>query len=133
MSFLVQFVVAVLRALLPALLTRAQPTAEDARRRPELRARLRARVRATWGSKASAVLLAAALLLGPLLAGCGARTVYIPPGEPVRLRETVYGAKVWVVGEDGKPVAGRVDLREGWYVLPDYDPDEDRTVAPAAP
>ena len=53
-----------------------------------------------------------------LLAGCGARTVYVPAGEPVRLRETIPRAKVWVLGADGEPVAGRMDLPEGWYCLP---------------
>ena len=51
-------------------------------------------------------------------AGCGTRTVYVAPGEPVRLRETVRDAKVWVLDEHGEPVAGRMDLPEGWYALP---------------
>lgn len=54
--------------------------------------------------------------------GCGARTVYVPPGEPVRLRETIPDAKVWVAGADGEPVAGEMDLPEGWYCLPDSSP-----------
>jgi len=53
-----------------------------------------------------------------LLAGCGLRTVYVPHGTPVRLRETVEDVKVWVKDADGKPVAGRMDLLEGWYCLP---------------
>ena len=61
------------------------------------------------------VFLAGALLLP----GCGTRTVYVPPGEPVRLRMTVKRAKVWVFDADGKPAAGVMDLPEGWYVLPD--------------
>ena len=40
------------------------------------------------------------------------------PGEPVRLRETIHDAKAWVMGADGKPVAGVTDLPDGWYVLP---------------
>ena len=39
-------------------------------------------------------------------------------GEPVRLRETVRDAKVWVPGQDGRPVKGTMDLPEGWYCLP---------------
>ena len=39
-------------------------------------------------------------------------------GEPVRLRETIRDAKVWVMGSDGQPVAGRMDLPEGWFALP---------------
>ena len=52
-----------------------------------------------------------------LLAGC-TRTVYVPHGTPVRLRETVKDVKVWVKDADGEPVAGRMDLYEGWFVLP---------------
>ena len=44
---------------------------------------------------------------------------YIPHGTPVRLRETVEDVKVWVKDADGGPVAGKMDLPEGWYVLPD--------------
>jgi hypothetical protein len=53
-----------------------------------------------------------------LLAGCGARTIYVPHGTPVRLRETVEDVEVWVRDADGEPVAGRMDLPEGWYALP---------------
>ena len=52
-----------------------------------------------------------------LLAGC-TRTVYVPHGTPVRLRETVKDVKVWVKDADGQPVAGRMDIYEGWYALP---------------
>jgi len=58
-----------------------------------------------------------------LLTGCGGgapftRTIYVPDGTPVRLRETVKDAKVWGKDADGKPVAGKMDLPEGWYALP---------------
>ena len=52
-----------------------------------------------------------------LLAGCG-RTVYVPHGAPVRLRETVKDAKVWVKEPDGRVTGGQMDLPEGWYALP---------------
>jgi hypothetical protein len=52
-----------------------------------------------------------------LLAGC-TRTIYLPHGTPVRLRETVKDVKVWVKDADGQPVAGRMTLYEGWYALP---------------
>ena len=52
-----------------------------------------------------------------LLAGC-TRTIYVPHGTPVRLRETVKDVKVWVKDADGQPVAGQMDLYEGWYALP---------------
>ena len=53
-----------------------------------------------------------------LLTGC-VRTIYVPHGTPVRLRETVKDAKVWVKDADGQAVEGRMDLPEGWYALPD--------------
>lgn len=57
-----------------------------------------------------------------LLTGC-VRTIYVPDGTPVRLRETVKDAKVWVKDAAGQAVEGRMDLPEGWYALPD-DGDE---------
>ena len=53
-----------------------------------------------------------------LLAGC-VRTVYVPHGAPVRLRETVKDAKVWVKDADGQAVEGRMELPGGWDALPD--------------
>ena len=61
-------------------------------------------------------LMAALVVLA--VVGCAARVVYVPFGEPVRLRETIRQAKVWVVDDQGKPVAGTLDLPEGWYALP---------------
>ena len=55
-----------------------------------------------------------------LLAGC-TRTIYVPHGTPVRLRETVKDVKVWVKDADGQRVAGRMDIYEGWYALPSED------------
>ena len=52
-----------------------------------------------------------------LLTGC-VRTIYVPHGTPVRLRETVKDVKVWVKDSGGEPVAGKMDLPEGWYALP---------------
>ena len=52
-----------------------------------------------------------------LLTGC-VRTIYVPHGTPVRLRETVKDVKVWVKDSSGEPVAGRMDLYEGWFALP---------------
>ena len=57
-----------------------------------------------------------------LLTGC-VRTIYVPHGTPVRLRETVKDAKVWVKDGDGQSVEGRMDLPEGWYALPDDGED----------
>jgi len=53
------------------------------------------------------------------LPGCGTRVILIPPGEPVRLRETIRDAPVWVRDAEGEEVAGVMDLPAGWYCLPD--------------
>lgn len=47
------------------------------------------------------------------------RTVYVPDGKAVRLRERIEGARIWALDTNGEPVPGRMDLPEGWYVLPD--------------
>lgn len=60
------------------------------------------------------------MILG-LFAGCSMRTVYIPTGDPVRLRETIPNAKVWVMDASGTPIKTTMDLPEGWYCLPDGD------------
>ncbi len=115
MTFWVELIISVLRILFPAVITEATPRQEDARPQPELRRGLQNRIRRTWGNPA--VRLLPLLLCAGLLCGC-ARTIYIPHGEPVRLRETVKDVKVWVMGADGQAVAGVMDLPEGWYALP---------------
>ena len=116
MKWLAHLIAALLRATLPFLFKEvkdaARDSAEDTSRTPELRNRLRKKVRDRWKSR---LLFPIAILLIP---GCGVRTIYVPHGEPVRLRETVKDAKVWVLDADGKPVAGKMDLPEGWYALP---------------
>jgi len=112
MQWMIAILTAVLQVLVPWAAKRSQPTAEDAAPQDELRKRLRDKIRKTW--KVPLLLLAAMLLVS----GCGARTVYVPGGDPVRLRETVRGVKVWVMGADGQPVAGKMDIPEGWYALP---------------
>ena len=108
MKILVTIIVELLRLLLPALFESAKPTAQDSASQPELKKRLRAKVRQTW---------VVVILCAVFLTGCGMKTVYVPEGEPVRLRETIRGAKVWVKDQQGNTVAGRVDLMEGWYCL----------------
>jgi hypothetical protein len=52
------------------------------------------------------------------------RTIYVPDGKAVRLRQTIPNAKVWVMDANGKPVAGTMDLPEGWWCL--ADPGEEK-------
>ena len=116
MNAIITFLVALLRALIPALVQASKDTAEEGSRAPEVRDRLRKRVRETWGKAARIGVLALCLVS---LSGCFTRTIYVPDGTPVRLRETIRKAKVWVLDKDGNPVAGELDLPEGWYCLPD--------------
>ena len=56
------------------------------------------------------------------LTGCGltgTRVVYVPSGEPVRLRKTIKGAAILAADKNGVEVPGVMDLPEGWYCLPD--------------
>lgn len=55
--------------------------------------------------------------------GCFTRTVYVPDGKAVRLRESVK-AKVWVLDSEGMPVPGEMTLPEGWWALPDPGQEE---------
>ena len=52
-----------------------------------------------------------------LLSGCAqfTRTIYVPEGDAVKLRETIEGVKVWVKPANQEPVAGNLTLFEGWY------------------
>jgi hypothetical protein len=103
MELLAKLIVEVLKLLIPALFTR---TAEDAQPQPELRNKLNNTIKATW-----------CIFFCLLFIGC-TRTIYVPHGEPVRLRETITNAKVWVKDSDGNTIAGVLDLHEGWYCLP---------------
>lgn len=47
------------------------------------------------------------------------RTIYVPDGAPVRLRQDVNAVQVWVQDAKGKWVPGVLDLKEGWYCLSD--------------
>jgi len=114
-SWLAAIVAGIVQALVAILAKRSQHTAEDGAKRPQLRDQLRSEVRRKWVGKTLPVV---AFLVVLLLPGCGARTIYVPSGEPVRLRETVRSAKVWVLDEKGQPVAGVMDLPEGWFCLP---------------
>lgn len=61
-----------------------------------------------------------------LAAGCTTKTVYVPDGKAVQLRQRVKNCKVWVWDKDGKRVAGKMTLPEGWYALP-FEAEEGTT------
>ena len=105
-----QIIIGIVLGLL-ALYVKAQadaPSSIDQPRRPALRERLRRRIRdAGW------------CLALAMLAGCTTPAVYIPAGEPVRLAETIRGAKVEVMLPSGAPAIRTMDIPAGWFALPD--------------
>ncbi|MCL1999975.1 MAG: hypothetical protein FWG74_00955 [Planctomycetes bacterium] len=128
---------ALFRAFFPAVFKEMKEsmrdTCEDARPQPELRSRLQSRVRARWGQRVMTVGMMALALV--CLAGCGVKIIFVETGDPVRLRKPVKRAAVWVMDENGKPVASRVTLPAGWYVLddPGAGADLDEAVETANP
>jgi hypothetical protein len=52
-----------------------------------------------------------------LTAGCAqlTRTIYVPEGDAIKLRETIEDVKVWVKPANQEAVAGKLTLFEGWY------------------
>lgn len=121
LAFLLRlFFGAVLHAFFPAAFAEAKKslrdTAEDALPQPELKARLQRRIRDRWRGAAVAGVLTFACLAG---SGCGTKAIFVQDGEPVRLREPVKNAAVWVLDAEGRAVASTVDLPAGWYVVAD--------------
>ena len=60
------------------------------------------------------------------LTGCTmfTRTIYVPEGKAIRLRQPVNNAKIWVKEKDGNIAEGRMNVPEGWYCLP--MPEDDK-------
>jgi hypothetical protein len=111
MKWLIAILTAFFKALLPWVAKQSRPTAQDAAPDQQTRDKLRAKVRKHFP-------VVAAVLPILLITGCAVRTIYVPHGTPVRLRQTIPNAKVWVKDADGQVVAGQMDLPEGWYCLP---------------
>ena len=64
-----------------------------------------------------------ALIFCLSLSGCTmfTRTVYVPDGASVRLRQPLKYVKIWAKQIDGSIAEGRMDIPEGWFLL--YNPD----------
>ena len=116
MQWLIRLVVELLSKLLPWVAKQSKPTAEDADHNVQTRDKLRKRVKRFW--------LIGFILLPVAIGGCSVRTIYVTHGTPVRLRETIKDAKVWIKDSDGQVIAGKMDLSEGWYALPLSDQEE---------
>ncbi|AQT67952.1 hypothetical protein STSP2_01104 [Anaerohalosphaera lusitana] len=110
MSWLTAMVTVILNVLLKWGEKRSKPSCEDGSPDKDTAKKLRNKIKDHW--------FCFLILLVVPLAGCSTRTVYVPAGAPVRLRETIKNAKVWVKDKQGETVAGKMDLPEGWYCLP---------------
>ena len=69
--------------------------------------------------------LLACLSVLPLLCAtsCGTRAIYLKPGDPVQVRETIRKAPVWVFDKTGQKIPTTVDLPIGKYVIDDPGPE----------
>lgn len=114
MGAIIAFLVELLRCFLPAIVEQSRGSVEDGAVNRDVKESLQSSVRKRWGNVKLPFLFAGLLLVS----GCFVRTIYVPAGEPVRLRETVKDVDVWVLDANGVPVASEMDLPEGWYVLP---------------
>ncbi len=117
-NIIIQIIVAVLQAVLPAMLNR-KDTFEDAKKQTALKDRLNDRIDKSWGKAAIPLVLVCLLLTGCT----SSKVIYVPDGEPVKIRETIKNAKVWTLDSQGKPVAGKMDIPAGWFALPDTRED----------
>lgn len=63
-------------------------------------------------------LILCATLFGITSCATGVRTIYVPDGTPVRLRQSVKGVDCWVLDKNGTWAPGKVTIPEGWYALP---------------
>ncbi len=120
MSVLLSILAYVLRAILPALIqwwSRCSiGTAEVSAPNPAKASFQETVMNSRWGKVPMVLLLSGVVLF----AGCaaGARTVYVPDGEPVKLAADIPNADVWVLDKNGTPVRGKLTLHEGWYAAP---------------
>ena len=128
MEWLAALIAKVFKEILPLILGQMKDTAEegavDRKRQKRAEAQIK---RAGWTPEAirktnpkplvKLVLLMALVGLLCSTAGCYARTIYVSEMTPVRLREPLEGVKVWVLDKDGVPVASKMDIPEGLFIV----------------
>ena len=54
------------------------------------------------------------------VSGCSlipTRTIYVPPGRSVRLRQDIKNVKIWIKDAKGEVRASTLTLKEGWFVM----------------
>ena len=111
-ALIIELFLKIILELFPVVRDATTDTTEESKQQPQLKKRLQDKIRcAGW-----VPILLSVILLS--VGGCGTHSIYVPNGEPVRLREDLDNVKVWVMTEDG-PKAAEMDLPNGWYCLPD--------------
>lgn len=114
-GFLVELILGFLKLFVPSMKEAAKDTYIVPVEDKALTKRLQDRVNAVWGKGVIFLCFSLALV------GCGTRTVYVPDGQPVKLRESLYSVKIWVKDADGNTIATEMDIPEGWFILPDSE------------
>ena len=62
-----------------------------------------------------------AVFLTSFSSGCFTKTIYVPPGKSVMLRQDVKNVKIWAKDSEGKRVPGKITLKNGWFVVPQLE------------
>ncbi|MBI9017376.1 MAG: hypothetical protein JEZ07_08970 [Phycisphaerae bacterium] len=110
MNTLAAIIIAVLRLLVPAVVDYYKPKYKQADNQSTVKAALARKIRQSW----PVVLL---LLFMITITGCvNTRTIYVPDGTPVKLRETVKNVKVWIM-VDGRQQPSTMNIPAGWYCV----------------
>jgi hypothetical protein len=110
MNFLIKLLSALLPGIIKELLN-IKPTMAEGKSDGRTEKRLKKKIKKRW-SKSKLPLIVFIIIF----AGCGVKTVYVPEGDAVKLRETLKDVKVWVKpAKPAEPIAGKLTLYEGWY------------------
>lgn len=109
MTWLIELIAALVKLFIPVIEDASKDTVIDAAPQGELKQRLQSQIKsAGW---------IAALMIGFSLSGCGDRAILVPSGTPVKIRETIPQAKVWILDKQKRQVATKMDIPAGWYAL----------------
>ncbi len=111
MKWFIAIFTALFQSILSVLFKRSSRKVSEADMDKAKREKLRRKIRQYWFGISLPIMLT-------LTCGCMMKTIYVPDGVPVRLRQTVKNVKVWVKDKEGKTEAGKMDIPEGWYCLP---------------
>ena len=121
---------AIIKAILDALLAFFWPRmtkpkeAEDGEKMNNREEKLKRKIKRDRMKKEKLLVWVLVGISFGVLNGCATKTIYVPDGKAVQLRQQVKNVRVWVFDKDGKRVAGKMNLPEGWYALPLEEEEE---------